>query len=39
MDIDLKNEINKPGMERIPIFFLISKDDKLVQPTHVETLY
>jgi hypothetical protein len=26
-------------MEKIPIFFLLSKDDKLVRPIHVETLY
>jgi fermentation-respiration switch protein FrsA (DUF1100 family) len=39
MDIDLKTEIVKPGMDKIPIFFLLSKDDKLVLPAHVETLY
>jgi fermentation-respiration switch protein FrsA (DUF1100 family) len=39
MDIDLKSSITKPGMEKIPIFFLLSKDDQLVLPIHVETLY
>lgn len=39
MDIDLRHEIIRSGMEKIPIFFLISRDDKLVKPAHVETLY
>jgi hypothetical protein len=39
MEIDLKKEINRPGMEKIPILFLVSKDDKLVRPIHVETLF
>lgn len=39
MDIDLKKSITRYGVENIPCLFLISKDDKLVNPAHVETLY
>lgn len=35
MNIDLKSSITKKGMEKIPCLFLISKDDKLVNPNHV----
>ena len=39
MDIDLKKSIVRKGMEYIPCLFLISKEDKLVHPSHVETIY
>ena len=39
MEIDLKANIIRKGMENIPALFLISKDDKLVLPSHVDTLY
>ena len=39
MNIDLKANIKEKGMNLIPCMFLISKDDKLIKPSHVELLY
>ena len=39
MEIDLKKNISSKGMQNIPCLFLISKEDKLVHPSHVEELY
>ena len=39
MNIDLKANIKEKGMKSIPCMFLISKDDKLIKPSHVEGLY
>ncbi len=39
MDIDIRKNIKEKGMNSIACLFLISKDDKLVKPTHVEVLH
>lgn len=39
MNIDLKNNIKEKGMKSIACLFLISRDDKLIKPSHVDILY
>lgn len=39
MEIDLRKNIKEKGMSNIECMFLISKDDKLVKPSHVEILH
>lgn len=39
MEIDLRKNVKEKGMNLIRCMFLISKDDKLVKPVHVETLH
>lgn len=39
MDIDVRKNIKEKGMNQIKCMFLISKDDQLVKPTHVEILH
>lgn len=39
MDIDIRKNIKEKGMNQISCLFLISKDDKLVKPNHVEVLH
>ena len=39
MEIDVRKNIKEKGMSNIKCMFLISKDDLLVKPSHVEILH